>query len=159
MLIYITGKCHKIEDVSDIFQETYMELLLVLEKKDWEEIQNEEAFLIKLAKRKIYRHYSFLEKLENLITRKIEEETVHDVEHINLMLSPEHKVIRQSMIDQAHRYLKTKDELTKKIFYLYYYDEVTIAQIAKMLSVGESTVKNRLYRTLKEMRLYFNETQ
>lgn len=27
ILIYITGKCHKVEDISDIFQDTYMEMI------------------------------------------------------------------------------------------------------------------------------------
>lgn len=155
ILIYITGKCHKVEDISDIFQDTYMELFLVLQKKDWAEIQNEEAFLIKIAKSKIYRHYTLMEKIRNLFSREWNDGLKTVVEETDLSLSPEEKIVRQGMVEQAHRYLQGKDELTKKIFYLYYYEEVTISQIAEMLTVRESTVKNRLYRTLKELRFYF----
>lgn len=155
VLVYITGKCHKIEDVSDILQDTYMELFLFLQKKDWSEIRNEEAFLINLAKSKIYKHYTLLEKIKKFFSRDVMEEADHNAAEMNLSLSLEERVVQQSMIDQAFKYLQTKDELTKKIFYLFYYEDVTIPQIAILLSVGESMVKNRLYRTLKEMRTYF----
>lgn len=159
LLIYITGKCHRVEDIADIFQETYMELFLFLQKKDWSLIRNEEAFLIKIAKTRIYKHYTLAERLKSFFSREIEDEREIYAEEPDLSLSPEEKVIQQTMIDQAHRYLLTKDELTKKIFYLYYYEDVTITQIAEMLSVNQSTVKNRLYRTLKEMRVYFREME
>lgn len=141
--------------MSDIFQNTYMELFLILQKKDWTEIQNEEAFLIKIAKNKIYRYYTLLEKVKNFFHGNVEDEPNQKIEETDLSLSPEEKVIEQCMVEQAHRYLKGKDELTRKIFYLYYYEDVTISQISSLLSVKESTVKNRLYRTLKELRFYF----
>lgn len=49
-------------------------------------------------------------------------------------------------------YLSAKDELTKKIFYLYYYMDKNISEIALLFSVKESTIKNRLYRTIRELR-------
>lgn len=42
--------------------------------------------------------------------------------------------------------------LLKKIFYLYYYMDKDISEIALLFSVKESTIKNRLYRTLRELR-------
>ncbi len=158
ILVYITGKCHRVEDISDIFQDTYMELFLVLQKKDWAEIRNEEAFLIKLAKSKIYKHYTLLERIKNFFSREWDAGTDTDVEEADLSLSPEEMAVQQSMIEQTHKYLQSKDELTKKIFYLYYYEEVTIPRIARTLSVKESTVKNRLYRTLKELRFYLERS-
>jgi RNA polymerase sigma-70 factor (ECF subfamily) len=155
ILIFITGKCHHVEDVSDIFQETYMELFLILQKKGWSQVRNEEAFLIKIAKSKIFRHYTLLEKMKKHLERTVDEEIDPIVEEVDLSLSPEEFSVQQSMVEQAQKYLHMKDELTKKIFYLYYYEDVKISQIADLLKVGESTVKNRLYRTLKEMRSYF----
>lgn len=43
ILIYITDKCCKTEDIADIFQETYMELFMFLQRKDWSKINSEEA--------------------------------------------------------------------------------------------------------------------
>lgn len=152
ILIYITGKCCRTEDISDIFQETYMELFMFLQRKDWSKINSEEAFLIKIAKSKIYKHYTFAEKMKNFFAKSLDEEERFPINESDLSLSVEDRVIKQEQAEIAWQFLQDKDELTRKIFYLYYYEEVPIAQIAELLSVGESMVKNRLYRTLKELR-------
>lgn len=44
----------------------------------------------------------------------------------------------------------------RKIFYLYYSLELTIAEIAVELEMTESNIKNKLYRTLAELRQRFD---
>ncbi|MFQ9801920.1 MAG: sigma factor-like helix-turn-helix DNA-binding protein [Clostridia bacterium] len=39
---------------------------------------------------------------------------------------------------------------------MYYSLDLTIPEIAKQLSMSESNVKNKLYRTLKEMRNFYS---
>ena len=39
-----------------------------------------------------------------------------------------------------------------KIFYLYYAEGLKITEIAKELKLKESAVKNKIYRTLKELK-------
>lgn len=39
-----------------------------------------------------------------------------------------------------------------KVFYLYYYSDLKISQIATELNISESKVKNILYRTIKEIK-------
>lgn len=63
-------------------------------------------------------------------------------------------MITKETVQSAISYLKNKDELTKKIFYLYYFMDKSIKEIADLFSVKESNVKNKLYRTLKEIRQY-----
>lgn len=60
--------------------------------------------------------------------------------------------ISKETVQSGFTYLSAKDELTKKIFYLYYYMDKNISEIALLFSVKESTIKNRLYRTLRELR-------
>lgn len=60
--------------------------------------------------------------------------------------------ISKETVQSVFIYLSAKDELTKKIFYLYYYMDKNISEIALLFSVKESTIKNRLYRTLRELR-------
>jgi DNA-directed RNA polymerase specialized sigma24 family protein len=45
----------------------------------------------------------------------------------------------------------------RKIFYLYYYMNLSIAEIAEALSTKESTIKNKLYRTINEFRNRYRE--
>lgn len=155
VLIYITGKCGKTEDIEDIFQETYMEVLKVLQRKGSDYIKNPGAFVMQIAKRKIYHHYTLLERLKIHFPVKSEEEMQTLIEETQLELSTEELVIKKASLEQAGKILKAKDEVTKKIFYLYYGMNVTIPEISQMLSLTESNVKNKLYRTIRELRTYF----
>lgn len=48
-------------------------------------------------------------------------------------------------------YIKQKNIIFIKVFYLYYYSDLKISQIATELNISESKVKNILYRTIKEI--------
>ena len=80
---------------------------------------------------------------------------VHNLKNIDIeQISFEEFLESKEMVEMAISYLVQKDELTKKIFYLYYFMEKPIKEIADLFSVKESNVKNKLYRTLKELRQY-----
>jgi len=66
--------------------------------------------------------------------------------------STEDFVINHMIIDTARQWIKQKPEDVKRVFYLFYDVDLTIPEIAKTLSLTESGVKNKLYRTLKELR-------
>lgn len=59
-------------------------------------------------------------------------------------------------MEEIHLHLKRKSADVRKIFYLYYSLELTISEIAVELEMTESNVKNKLYRTLAELRNRFN---
>jgi len=65
--------------------------------------------------------------------------------------------INHMLLASAREFILQKPEGVKKVFYLYYDVGLTIAEIAKELSVGDSTVKNKLYRTIKELRKLLSE--
>jgi RNA polymerase sigma-70 factor (ECF subfamily) len=108
---------------------------------------------MQVAKKKIYRHYKLLERLRGI-------EETYDFDEANLenaemeQVSFSDVVATKEMVATAISYLAEKDELTKKIFYLYYFLDKSIKEIAELFSVKESNVKNKLYRTLKELREY-----
>ena len=54
-------------------------------------------------------------------------------------------------------YIKNKELITIKIFYLYFGLGLKISEIAQELGVGESYIKNKIYRTLKELKKYLGE--
>jgi DNA-directed RNA polymerase specialized sigma24 family protein len=66
-------------------------------------------------------------------------------------------IINKMMIDSARQYIMKKPQDVKKVFYLFYDDGLTITEIAKELFMSESNVKNKLYRTLKELRELLNK--
>ncbi len=147
VLAYIIVKCGKTEDVADIFQETYTEVVKIIQKHGISYFKQPDALVMQIAKRKIFRHYKLKEKLRG----------IEKMNYYNILSSDENDIaVQQTSFDETVQsvftYLSAKDELTKKIFYLYYYMDKNISEIALLFSVKESTIKNRLYRTLRELR-------
>jgi RNA polymerase sigma-70 factor (ECF subfamily) len=66
--------------------------------------------------------------------------------------SVEEFVIDDILLENARKLIKTKPEDVRKVFYLMYNVGLTIPEIAQSLSMSESNVKNKLYRTIKELR-------
>lgn len=156
ILAYIIVKCGNIEDVADIFQETYTEIVKVIRKHGIDYLKKPEAFVMQVAKRKIYRHYKLLERLRGIEeTYDFDESNLSNIEVEQVSFSD--IVATKEMVETAISYLTQKDELTKKIFYLYYFLDKSIKEIADLFSVKESNVKNKLYRTLKELREYLSK--
>jgi len=53
--------------------------------------------------------------------------------------------------------VQSKSKEVQKIFYLFYMGGLTIPEITKELSCSESNVKNKLYRTVKEIRTIYKK--
>lgn len=54
-------------------------------------------------------------------------------------------------------FLKNKNVVIGKVFYLYYELDMTIKEISKELNISESNIKHYLYRTLKELKDTFSK--
>ena len=55
------------------------------------------------------------------------------------------------------KYIYSKGTTITKIFYAYYHLGMKINEISKELQINESTVKNYIYRTIKELKKIFKE--
>lgn len=161
-LIYVTCKCRNTQDIPDILQETYLSFYRILAEKGADYIQNPEAYIIRIAKSKIAKRYRLQDKLQRIIplfgrTEEDEEFNQADV-NVNSFDNPlESEIVYQEALDQIWRFLKNKPQGVQKVFLLYYYADMTIADIAQVLNLNESTVKNRIYRTTREIRNKFGQ--
>ena len=157
ILKFITAKCGNPSDINDIFQETYMELYQLMSKRGVDYITNEKALVLRIAKQKIARHYSLLKRLQMFVSMTVKNEENENIEmelsdaDIDSMLT-EDCVVDKIMLENANRYIEQKSTDIQKIFYLFYNMGSSIPEIAEELSLGESSVKNKLYRTIKELR-------
>lgn len=151
VLKYILCQCSNIEDVNDLIQNTYMDFYRILQRKGKIEVENITGFLIGIAKKKIKRHYTLLYRFKRKDTLADNEE----IENIPSNVDMEAKVIFKLDAGQVWKYIKKKEMTIIKIFYLYYALDLKIADIAKELNLSESGVKNKLYRTIKELREKF----
>lgn len=158
VLKLITAKCGNTSDISDIFQETYMELYKVLSKRGMDFIKNEKQFVLRIAKRKIARHYSLTERLRlfvPLVTESDDKETVLSDFEAEAFLEKDFSDA-QILIESVRQHIASKPDDVQKVFYLMYDMGMTIFEISEALSLSESAVKNKLYRTLKELRELLN---
>ena len=81
---------------------------------------------------------------------------MYDEEDNNLEIKDEFdleaNIINKDNVEKVWNYLKGRDLITTKIFYLYFALGLKISEISDELEVGSSFVKNRIYRTLEEIK-------
>jgi len=160
VLAYITAKCGRTADISDIFQETYLELYRVLTDRGADYIKHEKAFVMRIAKHKIARHYTLAERLRMFVSMSMtftnaegEEVNLSDLDYAQAdAFLTEDFSVNYVLLETAQQFIHAKPEIVQKVFYLMYEVGLTIPEIAQTLSISESSVKNKLYRTLKELR-------
>lgn len=150
-LNYIVCKCSNIEDVNDILQDTYIELYKILERKEYIVLENYSNYIIGIAKKKVQKYYGLLYKLKARSIWKKSEEQEYEVD-IPSNIDLEADTITKLDAESVWKYIKKKDIKVIKIFYLYYYSEFKILEIAEKLNLSESNVKNVLYRTIKDIK-------
>lgn len=150
-LKYIVCKCSNIEDVNDLLQDTYIELYKMLKRKRYIVLENYTNYVIGIAKKKIQKHYGVLYKLKAHSIYAKSKEKEYEID-IPFDIDIEADAITKLNAEEVWRYIKKKDIKVIRIFYLYYYLEFKISEIAKELDLSESNVKNILYRTIKDIK-------
>lgn len=158
-LAFIAAKCGNISDMQDILQETYMELYSVLSDKGVDYIENDEAFVINIAKQKIYKHYTVMQRFKSDLSLSVvvnEEETnIFETDFEEMTIEDE--ICNSQLVDEIERYLKKKPQEIRRIFFLRFSLDKSIEEIASLMSLKPSTVKNKLYRTINEIRAYYEK--
>lgn len=145
-LKYVVSKCRNIEYVQDIIQNSYFNFYKAMDKV---EIKDYRKYLFKIIKNEIFKTYGVMGVLKNNIPMfSLNEEA-------NIELRENMDIDSKVFCDGIYDYLKEKDILTFKIFILYFKFDMRIIDISKKLKISESNVKNRLYRTIKELKVVF----
>jgi len=131
-----------------------MELYKLLVNRGAEYVTHEKALVMRIAKRKLAKHYNILGRLKNFvsITAANEDGEVDITEFEADSFCTEDFAVNGIMLENARQLIKSKPLDVRKVFYLMYDVGLTIPEIAQALSMSESNVKNKLYRTLKELR-------
>lgn len=154
-LRFVIIRCNNIESVNDIIQDTYLELLKIIKKKKIVEVDNINNYVLGIANNIIKRHYH-KKKKENIISYYQENEREFEIiDSFDL----EEEIISKENVAEVWEYVRKKDLITSKIFYLYFALGLKISDIAKELEIGESNVKNKIYRTLKELKKYLGKEE
>ena len=150
----ITARCRQTADIGDILQEVYLELYRLLQRRGLDYIKEPEAIIRRLIKQQLFRYYRGFSRRQEVYSAPDDENCEvepTDIESLSVEEIAEDRIV----LDWTDRYLAEKGELYRKIFHLYYRYHVSVPDIARMLNMTEADVKNRLYRTLNEIRSHW----
>ncbi|NCA93042.1 sigma-70 family RNA polymerase sigma factor [bacterium] len=151
VLKYISARTRTADDAADIVQETYLELYRVIGKKD-DYINEPKAFVMNIAKKKLFRHYSLAEKLKSIIPLyKDKDDEADPIDEIG-GFEFEDSVIDGVLLDYVWNYIMEFDETTKQIFILKYNYDISLDDIATKLNLPLHTVRNKLYRSIERIK-------
>lgn len=146
VLIYLTARCADPADAADLFQETYAEAYRALCRRGPKYVEHGEAFVKKLAKQQLHKHYRRRAARPAVSLDALETQVPADLEDVDDHL------VTEDLLAQAHAALAREDAVTRKIFLLHFSLGLTLEETAAELGVGTSFVKNRLYRTAAKLR-------
>lgn len=150
VLKYVVCNCSNAEDVNDIIQNIYLELLKKI--KEGIEFNNGSAYVMGITKNKVNEYYRFNYKFKfmSLFSKK---DDLNIFDNIPDDFDLQEEYIEKEDIKFIWNFLKNKKVIIFKIFYLYYYIDMSIKDISKELNISESNVKHYLYRTLNELKV------
>ena len=134
-----------VDDANDIIQEVYIELLNKLKKEKSIEIENVDGYVFGITKNVLKRFYKNINLDKNIFVYNMEENEIDFKDDYSL----EEDFINESNISLVWDEIKKMEEVTQKIFYLHYVLDLKISDIAKEMNINESTIKTKIYRSLK----------
>lgn len=144
-LKFITVHCYDVTDMNDILQDTYVEFYKILCKKRILEIEKMQSYIYGIANNVIKRYGVKKKSLVCLVNEENEDIDVADTFDL------EQNFMTKLDVQKVWDYIKSKDLITAKIFYLYFVLGLKITEIAQELELTQSNVKNKIYRTQKEL--------
>ena len=151
---YITAKARQTADAADLIQQVYLELYDILRRRGASYIKNADAIMTRLTQQALARYYKKMGKLREVYEEPSEDGITAEIEDIE-SLSVEELTEDRAVLDWTEQYLASRGDDVRKIFHLFYRFDLTIAEIARLTDRSESDIKNKLYRTLKEIRTYW----
>lgn len=155
VLKFIVVKCNNIDDINDVLQDTYIELFNKIKKEKIINIENINSYIFGICNNILKRHYHRRKK-ENIISFYNDDESENE-EIIGDNFDLEQDFITKENVAKVWQYVKNKDLITSKIFYLYFVLGLKISEISSELNTNESNIKNKIYRTLKDVKKFIEK--
>lgn len=150
----ILAKSRQSADAADLIQEVYLEVYTILQRRGGAYIRHPGALVAKITRQILARYYRTMSRRREVYDTPSEGEITAEMEDIE-SLSVEEITVDRDVLLWTEQYLCKQGEEVRKIFHLYYRFGMTISEIAVQMGKTESYIKNKLYRTLKEIRTYW----
>jgi len=130
------------EDAEDVLQETFLKAWKALESFSLEKGGSFQAFLFRIARNLIID----LSRKHKEIPIEIFEETLEIDQDV------EGQVDRKDNQKMVRKALEKLNDLDKQIVMLFYFEEMSGSEIAKVLNMKEGAMRVRLHRSLKKLK-------
>ena len=127
--------CQNIADADDVVQDTFLKYHC--SKKEFSSEEHIKAWLLRVAINKAKDH-----------ARSFWKKNTVSIEEL-MMASPDNEALTLAEKDDGVRILENVMKLPTKyriVIHLFYYEDLSVAEIAKVLGLSESNVKTRLSR-------------
>lgn len=154
---YVISRIKNVADAKDLLQITYSSFYRHLLNKGAIPVESAIGYLKTTAKHELGRHFGYMRKKKRNIALDNEEIPQSVLEEISTD-NFEESLLDSLILEEIWNYIQEKDGLTYRIFILRYTYGLTLKETAESLSIPLSSVTNRIYRTLKELRKQFAET-
>ena len=118
-------------DADDVLQEVFLRVLRA--KPDWNDREHQKAWFLKVT----------INCSKSLLTSAWRRHTVPEDENLLTVMQT---------TTEVYPYVLALPVKYRTVVHLYYYEGYKVAEIAKMLGAGESTVKSRLFRARDMLR-------
>ncbi len=151
VLKYVVCNCKNLDDALDIVQSVYLELLKALQKG--KTFLNSKAYIMGITKNKVNLYYRFKYKYKIVSLFLQEDESPALIDNLaDGEVDLEKELGQKDDLEFIWNFLRKKKRVIFKVFYLYYYEDMTIKNISEELGISEANVKHYLYRTLNELK-------
>ncbi len=139
--------CKNEDDAQDVLQEAYIYLL-----EKYNDIKNPESF-------KSWFNMVVANKSKNLL-RKNNPALFNDEDEQDLIISsiedeefgPSEKLEEKEFCSEIMKLIDNLNDEKRTVIILFYFNEMSIKQIAQALGTNENTVKSRLFQAKKDLR-------
>ena len=142
-------RCSDPDTLTDLLQEIWFEYYKTVAKKGTDYAKEPIALLYKIARRKTARFFSLKRKLMKIIPLNDEE---GEILLPDIQTDAEEKALSSIEAERIWEFLSSYPAETRKIIYLYFYEDISLPEISRATGLSLSNVKNKLYRTLKELK-------
>jgi RNA polymerase sigma-70 factor (ECF subfamily) len=133
------------EDAEDVVQDV---LLRILNKNDWEKIENIEAYCFRSTRNRA---------LDTISLKDNQAEAFPDNFDYPMQENIEQRMEAQEQIDFVEKWLVKLPEKQQTIFRLREIEELSYKEIASILNIKEEQVKIILFRLRRKLKDYFDK--
>ncbi|MBR6873177.1 MAG: sigma-70 family RNA polymerase sigma factor [Ruminococcus sp.] len=151
-LRFISSKCLNITDIEDIYQETYLRVLDAV--KEGREIRDPEAFVIGTAKHCLSHWYTAAQRLRARISLSAGTESGEAVD-IGDDTDIEGLVADRELLSEVFESICALPSGVQRIFYLHYFQGLSLPETASVLGISESKTTALLYKAVRQIRRKF----